>query len=103
MDDTQDKGLAVRAILIVGVFLALAFPAQQMYGDTGVTIVLLLALAAVVMLLQVQRTSGLRLATNGSTGEAAPVEDTWRSERWVREAVERGIRAIDDWRHDQTA
>ena len=100
MDDTQDKGLAIKAILIVGVFLALAFPAQQVYGDTGVSIVLLMALAAVVMLLQAQRTghAALRLA-----GPAEPAEDAWRSERWVREAVERGLRAIDDWRHDQTA
>ena len=102
MDDTQDKGLAIRAIAVVVVFLALAFPAQQMYGDTGVSIVLLMALAAVVMLLQAQGAGRTVVRLAGSTA-SAPAEDAWRSERWVREAVERGLRAIDDWRHDQTA
>jgi hypothetical protein len=27
--------------------------------------------------------------------------DAWRSERWIAEAVERGLRAIDEWRLEQ--
>ena len=33
---------------------------------------------------------------------AAPAADgTWRSERWIAEAVERGLRELDAWRLEQ--
>ena len=103
MDDTRDNGLALKAIGIVVVFAALAFPAKQHFGEAGVSVMLFLALAAVLLLMHAQLTgrSLVRLPGSGGVLAAAPVEDVWRSERWVREAVERGIRAIDDWRHDQ--
>lgn len=105
MDDTRDNGLALKAIGIVVVFVALAFPAQQHFGDTGVSVVLTMALAAVLLLLHGQLTgrSLVRLPGSGQVVVVAPAEDVWRSERWVHEAVERGMRAIDDWRHDQRA
>ena len=105
MDDTRDNGLALKAIGIVVVFVALALPAKQHFGEPGVSVVLFAALAAVVLLMLAQHTGRPLLRRPGSraAAEPAPVEDVWRSERWVRDAVERGIRAIDDWRHDQTA
>ena len=105
MDDTRDNGLALKAIGIVAVFVALAFPAKQHFGETGVSVMLFMALAAVLLLMHAQLTgrSLVRLPGSGRLVVAPPVEDVWRSERWVREAVERGIRAIDDWRHDQRA
>jgi hypothetical protein len=35
--------------------------------------------------------------------EAPAVVDHWRSERWVSDAVERGLRSLDAWRFDQQA
>lgn len=105
MDDTRDNGLALKAIGIVAVFVALAFPAKQHFGDAGVSAMLFLALAVVLLLMHAQLTgrSLVRLPGSGHVVAAAPAQDEWRSERWVREAVERGLRAIDDWRHDQRA
>ena len=105
MDDTRDNGLALKAVGVVAVFVALAFPAKEHFGDHGVSVMLALALAGVVLLMHAQRTgrSLLRLPGSGSLPPPAPVEDTWRSERWVQEAVARGMRAIEDWRHDQPA
>jgi hypothetical protein len=105
MDDTRDNGLALKAIGVVAVFFALAFPAKDHFGETGVSLVLFAALAVVVLLMVGRHTgrSLLRLPGSGTAVAPAPVEDVWRSERWVREAVERGMRALEDWRHDQTA
>lgn len=105
MDDTRDNGLALKAIGVVVLFVALAFPAKQHFGESGASVMLALALAGVVLLMHAQHTgrSLLRLAGSRSVVPPAPVEDAWRSERWVQEAVSRGMRAIEDWRHDQPA
>ena len=37
----------------------------------------------------------------GQEGAVPAVPDAWRSERWIAEAVERGLRALDEWRWEQ--
>jgi hypothetical protein len=93
---------------LLGVAL-LAFAAQQAYGDDGLAAVLVVALGAMA-LLAFHRLSGRTFAglpgwQRSDEAEPAPrvEDDAWRSERWVREAVERGLRSLDAWRFDQQA
>jgi hypothetical protein len=107
--DEPDNNAATKPIaVLVGVAL-LAFAAQQAFGDDGLAVVLVLALGALA-LVGLHRLTGRSFAGLPAARPAdlyvpsAPAqEDTWRSERWVREAVERGLRAIDEWRQEQQA
>ncbi len=101
VNDLRTKSIGV----LLGVAL-LALAAQQAYGDVGLKAVLVLALGALA-LVAFHRVSGRSFAGCQRSHEAEPAapveEDHWRSERWVREAVERGLRSLDAWRFDQQA
>ena len=95
------------AVLLGGGLLA--FAAHQAFGPAGLQAVLVLALGAVA-LAALHRVSGRSFAgvalprREHERQPPAPVkDDAWRSERWVREAVERGLRSLDAWRFDEQA
>jgi hypothetical protein len=103
MDD-QARTMTKAALLVVGVVVLLTIPAQRMFGDHGAQTVLVLGLVVVAAIAwsdltgrPLPRPARRRRATT----PAPAVEDPWRSERWVREAVERGMRALDEWRLEQ--
>ena len=103
MDD-QASTMTKAALLVVGAVVLLTIPAQRMVGEAGVQAVLLLGLVVVAVIAWYQLTGRPvpRAARRRSTAAPAPVvEDPWRSERWIREAVERGLRALDEWRLEQ--
>jgi hypothetical protein len=104
MDD-QASTKTKAALLVTGGAVLAAVPAQRVFGDAGVRTVLLLGLVAVAALAWCELTGRPlpRLTRGGRrSAPAAPaVEDPWRSERWIREAVDRGLRALDEWRLEQ--
>ena len=107
--DKPDNDLATKGVaLLVGVAL-LAFAAQQVFGEDGVTAVLVLSLGVLAIMgfhrLSGRSFAGLSLPQRAEQDEpeAPAQDDTWRSERWVREAVARGLRSMDEWRMDQQA
>ena len=104
MDD-QASTKTKAALLVTGGAVLGAIPAQRVFGDDGVRTVLLLGLVAVAALAWSELTgrplSGVGRRGPRSTPPAPVVEDLWRSERWIREAVERGLRALDEWRLEQ--
>ena len=104
VNDLRTKSIG----LLLGVAL-LGLAAHQAYGDVGLKAVLVLAIGAIA-LVAVHRLSGRELAglpTWKRAERPEPAEpvkdDAWRSERWVRESVERGLRTLDAWRFDQQA
>ena len=107
MDDRQGTS-AIRAVMAAagGLLLLLVLPARAAFGDAGVQAVLLVALV-VVALFAYEQLTGRRLprpallSASTAAPAVAPVEDVWRSERWIREAVQRGLRALDEWRLEQ--
>ncbi len=105
MDEPVDDLRTKRIGVLLGVAL-LALAAQQAYGDVGLKAVLVLVLGALA-LVAFHRMSGRSFAGWQRAEKAEPAEpvkdDAWRSERWVREAVERGLRTLDAWRFDQQA
>ena len=108
MDEPEnDVASTRRAAVVVAAVLAAA--AWTAYGSTGLAVVLVVA-AGALALAAFHRTSGRSYArpewlTRSPRPE--PVErveeDHWRSERWVRESVERGLRSLDAWRFDEQA
>jgi len=105
MDERADATTTTRALLLVGAFLLLTLPARDLFGDRGVTAVLLVALVGVAVLAYGELTGRpvlwpLRRAAASQT-EAVAAPDEWRSERWVRDAVERGLRSLEEWRLEQ--
>lgn len=103
MDDGAST-MTKAALLVVGVAVLLAIPAQRMFGDAGVETVLALGLVVLAAIAWSDLTGRPlpRPARRCSAAVPDPVvEDPWRSERWVREAVERGLRALDEWRLEQ--
>ena len=104
VNDLRTKSIG----LLLGVAL-LALAAHQAYGEVGLQAVLVLTVGAIA-LLAFHRLTGRELAGFPSWQRAEkdepaePVkDDAWRSERWVRESVERGLRTLDAWRFDQQA
>ncbi len=101
VNDLRTKSIGV----LLGVAL-LALAAQQAYGDVGLKAVLVLTLGALA-LVAFHWVSGRSFAGWQRAEKAQPAEpveeDAWRSERWVRESVERGLRTLDVWRFDQQA
>lgn len=106
MDEQASTSTGVKALVAFGACLLLLVPVRSAFGDRGVEVVLALALVALAVYAYEQLTGRPlpRPRLWGPGREAAPapvVEDAWRSERWVREAVERGLRALDEWRWEQ--
>lgn len=108
MDDSTDQQGSTsvfRVLTVACVFLVLTVPARALFGETGVEVVLGFGLLAIVVLayeeLSGRRVPRPRLRRTEVEVAEPVVEDTWRSERWVAEAVERGLRALDEWRLEQ--
>lgn len=100
-NDVARRGVAV----LLGTGL-LAFAAYQGFGTAGLRALLVLTVGAVAMVafhwLTGRSFAGLAGRRSRDEAPYEPVkDDAWRSERWVREAVERGLRSLDEWRIDQ--
>jgi hypothetical protein len=104
MDD-QDRasGLTKAALAGCGVLLLLLV-ARSAFGDVGVQLALLVAAVAVTAFAYGELTGRpvrWPVRRQQQVAEAPAVPDTWRSERWIADAVERGLRALDEWRLEQ--
>lgn len=104
--DQQAMSRTVAAVLVAAL---VAYLAHAVFGRTGLHVVLVLCSGAVAVLAFHRATgrefvgfAALRRDTSPEPEEPA-VEDHWKSERWVSEAVERGLRSLDAWRFDQRA
>lgn len=110
MDEREQSEQATsRTVAAVLGAALLAYVAHAAFGPTGLHVALVLVAGAVAVV-AFHRATGRELV--GLTAlrrqprpepEQPAVEDHWKSERWVSEAVERGIRALDAWRFDQQA
>jgi hypothetical protein len=107
--DEPDNNAATKPIAVLVCVALLAFAGHQAFGGDGLGAVLVLALGSLALVglhrLTGRSFTGLRKARPADLclPSAPAQDDTWRSERWVREAVERGLRAIDEWRQEQQA
>ena len=101
MDDQDRASRLPRAALCGCVLLLLLLIARALLGDLGVLLALLVALVAVGVFAYGELTGRPVLLGRRVAVEPPVVPDTWRSERWIAEAVERGLRAIDEWRLEQ--
>lgn len=101
-DDTTPVSTTTKALAVVAVAAVLGLGARELFGDAGVTAVLVLALVAVAALAY-RELGGPVPARLTRTAPERPEEPEvlWRSERWFAETVERGLRALDVWRLDQ--
>jgi hypothetical protein len=106
MGDRAGTSTIGAVLACAGGLLLLVLPARAAFGDAGVQAVLLLALVGVT-LFAYEQLSGRRLprpallAGPPASPATRPVEDAWRSERWICEAVQRGLRSLDEWRLEQ--
>lgn len=109
MDDGSNKAsrtLAVRLLLIIAVFALVSIPARDALGVRGVEVSLAVAIGAIALLAYCELTGRTLLSLlprRRPSAAAAPAqpEDHWRSDRWVRETVENGWRALEEWRLEQ--
>ena len=114
MDDRTSSSATTLAFAFAGCLL-LVLPARAAFGERGVEVVLAVALLLLTACAYVRLTGrALGRPLGGPLGwpplrprpvqaePAAVVEDVWRSERWIREAVQRGLRAVDEWRLEQS-
>ena len=105
MDHQDRASRRTRAALCGCALLLLLLVTHDALGDVGAHLVLLLAMVAVAAFSYGELTGRplprpARLRRRADA--AAPVvPDAWRSERWIGEAVERGLRALDEWRWEQ--
>lgn len=99
MED-PDTCLAIRALAVVAVFAAVAWPIHETFGAAGINAALIVALGAVEIVLSRVAASAtpLRKRTKDDHGRT---RDTWRSERWIRDALEEGIEGREEWRRHQ--
>jgi hypothetical protein len=95
MDDQDRAARLAKAAVAASGLLLLLLVARSALGDVGLLLIALLALGVVVTAL------GGRAARRREALVPSEVHDTWRSERWIAEAVERGLRALDEWRWEQ--
>lgn len=106
MDDRPGTSTIGAVMACAGGLLLLVLPARAAFGDVGVQAVLLLALVGVA-LFGYEQLTGRRLprpvllAGRPAPPATRPTDDPWRSERWIREAVQRGLRSLDEWRLEQ--
>jgi hypothetical protein len=105
MDDQDRASRLTKAALSACGLLLLLLVARSALGDLGVQLVLPVCLVAVMVFAYGELTGRpvplSNLLRRRAVVEAPVVEDTWRSERWVSEAVERGLRALEEWRMEQ--
>jgi hypothetical protein len=105
MDDQDRAPGLTKAALSGCALLLLLIVARSALGDVGVQVVLLVTMVAVLVYAYGELTGrpvpGLDRFRRGPAAEPPVVPDTWRSERWIAEAVERGLRALDEWRWEQ--
>ena len=105
MDDQDRASRLTKAVLSGCGLLLLLLVARSALGDLGVQLALLVGLVAVMGFAYGELTGrpvpGLARLRRQPAVEARAVPDTWRSERWIAEAVERGLRALDEWRCEQ--
>lgn len=105
MDDQDRAPRLTKAALTACGLLVLLLVARSAFGDLGVELVLLVSLCALIAFAYGELTGrpvpGLRRLRTAPVDDAPPASDTWRSERWIAEAVERGLRALDEWRWEQ--
>ena len=102
MDDQDRASRLTRAVLSGCALLLLLLVGRSALGDLGVQVVLLVALVAVGVFAYGELTGRpVQLLRRRAVAAPPPVPDTWRSERWIAEAVERGLRALDEWRLEQ--
>ena len=102
MDDQDRASRLTKASLSGCAVVLLLLVARGALGDLGVHVVLLAGLVALTAFAYGELT-GRPVPVLARFRRPAPVEppavpDTWRSERWIADAVERGLRAIDEWR-----
>ena len=105
MDDRTGTSNAAKLVLSAFGVVVAALAARAVLGDLGVQLVLLATMLTVSALAWSSLT-GRPLPRLPLSGGGAPVpegtrQDVWRSERWIAEAVERGLRALDEWRLEQ--
>jgi hypothetical protein len=105
MDDQDRASRLTKAALSGCGLLVLLLVARSALGDLGVQLVLLIAAVAVMAFAYGELTGRpvpwLARSRRQAVALAPLVPDTWRSERWIAEAVERGLRALDEWRLEQ--
>lgn len=103
MSDRTNSTLAFRVLLVIAAFALAAVAAEHLFGDRGIDVALALAIGAVGLLAYSELT-GRRLPLPRRAAQPVPepvVEDHWRSDRWVQDAVDRGMRALEEWRLEQ--
>ena len=98
MDDQDRAARLTKAAGAACGLLLLLLVARSALGDVGLLLVALLALGVVATAAGGQARPREALVPS-LTSDGVP--DTWRSERWIAEAVERGLRALDEWRWEQ--
>ncbi len=105
MDDRTGTSNAAKLVLASFGLLVVALTARAVLGDLGVQLVLLATMVGVSLLAWTSLTERplprLSLLGGGAPAPERVAEDVWRSERWIAEAVERGLRALDEWRLEQ--
>ena len=102
MDDQDRASRLTRAALTGCGLLVLLLAARSAVGDVGVQVVLLVAMLAVTAFAYGELTGRPVPLPRRRVVAAAPVgEDPWRSERWIADAVERGLRELEQWRLEQ--
>ena len=110
MDEREQRDqVTSRTVAAVLGAALLAYVAHAAFGQTGLQTAVVLVLGAVAIV-ALHRASGRELVGLAALRrqprpepERPVQEDHWKSERWVSEAVERGIRSLDAWRFDQQA
>jgi hypothetical protein len=106
-DNTKaSRTLAVRLLVVIAAFAVITIPARDAFGVRGVELSLVLAIVAIGLLAYCELTGRTPLGLVGggrpaTTSLTATPEDHWRSDRWVRETVENGWRALEEWRLEQ--
>lgn len=103
MDDQDRASRLTRAVVVGCGLLLLLVAARSALGDVGVQLVLLVSLVAVAVFAYGELTDRPVPSLRRRREPAGPlvVPDAWRSERWIAEAVERGLRALEEWRLEQ--